>query len=153
MSVLGNGLNGANQCEDALSVQEAEFFMLRRIGAPDDYILALQCNLASTYQALGRHEEALQMDRDTYRGRLKLDGEEYQATLRAASNYAANLINLQRFGRDDAERKRDRRGGGDEALEALLLLGREERLIVVRYGIVLRHYACAHVCWRPPPAQ
>ena len=37
------------------------------------------------------------MDRDVYVGRVKLDGEEHEKTLRAASNYASTLHGLQRF--------------------------------------------------------
>ena len=46
---------------------------------------------------LGRHEEALRMEREVYSGRLKLNGEEHEQTLVAANNYAASLIGLQRF--------------------------------------------------------
>ena len=35
-------------------------------------VLALQDNLATTYESLGRHEQALRMSRDVYSGRLKL---------------------------------------------------------------------------------
>ena len=38
------------------------------------------------------------MDRDVYCGRMKLDGEDDEKTLRAASNYAMSLKGLQRFG-------------------------------------------------------
>ena len=58
---------------------------------------APQTNLACTYATIGRLEEALQMDRDVYSGRLKLDGEEDKETLIAACNYANSLENLKRF--------------------------------------------------------
>ena len=35
--VLGNGLLAANHYEDALSVQEAELSMMRRVGAPEEH--------------------------------------------------------------------------------------------------------------------
>ena len=41
MSVLGCGLSGAEHHEDALSVEEAELAMLRRLGADEDAILAV----------------------------------------------------------------------------------------------------------------
>ena len=38
---LGNGLHAADHHEDAMSVQEAEISLLRRVGAPEDNILAI----------------------------------------------------------------------------------------------------------------
>ena len=54
-------------------------------------------NLANTYQNLGRFDETLSMRRDVYSGRLKLNGEEDEVTLRAANNYAATLKDLEHF--------------------------------------------------------
>ena len=101
MSVLGNGLAAANHHEDALSVGVAELAMMRRIGAPEDVILDTQGNIALTYDALGRHEDALRLKRAVYSGRLKLVGQEHQDTLGAALNYAVSLLGLKR----DAEVK------------------------------------------------
>ena len=92
MNVLVTGLGDANQLADALSVQEAELSMQRRIGASEHSILAAQCNLAGMYKLQGRHEQALRIERDVYRGRLKLNGEENRATLLAATNYASTLF-------------------------------------------------------------
>ena len=94
---LANGLCAAGQNEDALRVREAELSMARRLGAPEDEILRTQGNLAITYEALGRPDEAILMKRDVYFGRLKLRGEEHEETLGAANNYAGSLINLQRI--------------------------------------------------------
>ena len=94
---LGNGLTAAERHEDALSVREAELDMRRRVGASEDVMLGMQGNLAITYESLGRSEQALQLKRDVYRGRLKLNGEEHEMTLRAANNYANSLGNLERF--------------------------------------------------------
>ena len=71
--------------------------MRRRLGDSEDNILTVQGNLAVTYRSLGRHEEALQMKRDVYFGRLKLQGEEHEHTLAAANNYAVTLKELKRF--------------------------------------------------------
>ena len=60
-------------------------------------MLTLHSNIANTYQALGRKEEALSMRRDVYSRRLRLNGEEYEETLRAAYSYAVSLNGLQRF--------------------------------------------------------
>ena len=57
----------------------------------------VKSNLASTYQMLERDEEALSLRRDVYSGRLKLHGEEYKETIRAANNYAHSLCSLKRF--------------------------------------------------------
>ena len=97
MTALGNGLYGAKHYEDAISVYEAELAMKRRLGAPERRILDVQNNLANTYYSLGRLEEASQMDRDIYCGRLKLLGEEHYDTLRAAINYASSHVFLQHF--------------------------------------------------------
>ncbi|CAH0372092.1 unnamed protein product [Pelagomonas calceolata] len=103
MTLLANGLSAAEHHEDALLVYEAELSMLRRNGAPEDRhairhaILAVQGNLANTYQALKRHEEALRMRRDVYSGYLKLHGEENEHTLISASNYAASVLRVKRL--------------------------------------------------------
>jgi hypothetical protein len=97
MRQLGNGLSEADQDEDALLVREAELSWLRRLGASEGDILATQSNLALTYEIVGRLELGLQMKRDVYSGRLKLNGEESERTLRAANNYASSLGLLQRF--------------------------------------------------------
>ena len=46
---------------------------------------------------LGRLEETLRMRRDAYSGRMKLNGEEHERTLRVAYNYSSSLISLKRF--------------------------------------------------------
>ena len=53
----------------------------------------MQTNLASTYSLLGREEEALSLRKEVYSGRVKLDGDESERTLRAANNYVASLVN------------------------------------------------------------
>ncbi len=94
---LGIGLYAAGHYEDASVVQKADLATLRRIGASESSILDVQSNLANTYEMLGRRESALHMKRDVYSGRLKLDGEENERTLRAANNYAASLNYLNRY--------------------------------------------------------
>ncbi len=97
MRQLGNGLSLAERNEEAFSVYEAELSMLRRIGAPEDEFLVAQSNLANTYEALGRLDEGLRLRQDAYSGSLKLNGEEHETTLQAASNYASSLNDLSRF--------------------------------------------------------
>ncbi|CAH0367399.1 unnamed protein product [Pelagomonas calceolata] len=97
MMELGNGLSDAGHHEDALSVKEAELSMLRRIGASEHRMLVAQSNLATTYDAIGRHEDSLRMTREVYAGTLKLEGAEHESTLLEANNYAAILAQLQRF--------------------------------------------------------
>jgi tetratricopeptide (TPR) repeat protein len=97
MTLLGTGLHDVRLYEDSLSVKEAELSLVLRIGDSESNILAVQTNLACTYATLGRREEALSMERDVYFGRLKLNGEEHETTLRAASNYASSLQDLERF--------------------------------------------------------
>jgi len=97
MMQLGNGISSAGYDEDALSVREATLSTLRRIGASEKPILDMQCNLASSYDKLGRLEEALPLRRDVYSGWVKMEGEEHRETLREANNYATSLSRLQRF--------------------------------------------------------
>ena len=99
MNELGLGLHDAKHDEEALAVREANLVTLRRVGAPLQNILAVQCNLATSYHLLGRFEEALIMHRNNYSGRLKLHGEEHHQTIAAAYNYANCLIDLGRLGR------------------------------------------------------
>ena len=95
---LGIGLFAAQRHADALSVQEADLATLRRIGATESSILDVQSNLANTYDKLGRSEEALQMQRHAYSGRLRINGVENLVTLTAANNYAFSLVGkLQRY--------------------------------------------------------
>ena len=75
---------------------QAELSTLRRFGGSEKDILAVQNNLACTYDELGR-PEVLQMNRDVYNGYLKLHGEEHVNTLRATNNYALCLVDLQRY--------------------------------------------------------
>ena len=97
MTQLGNGLYSADRLDDALSVEEANLAMMRRIGASEEHILNAQGNLSNTYAKMKRFEQAIQMDRDVYYGSLKLDGEEHERTITAATCYANSLNALQRF--------------------------------------------------------
>ena len=97
MSVLGSSLTTVDHHEDALSVKEARLSMMRRLNAPEESILITLGNLAVTYQALGRFDEALYLKRDVYFGTVKLLGEEHSETLIEAGNYAYCLLSLQRF--------------------------------------------------------
>ncbi len=97
MNLLGNGLAAADHDEEALSVQEAELLTLRRMDVPEEQMLVVQGNLASTYQALGRFRQALRMRRETYSKRLGFYGADDCDTLRDANNYALSLNGLQCF--------------------------------------------------------
>ncbi|CAH0372095.1 unnamed protein product [Pelagomonas calceolata] len=97
MGLLGNGLSAAKHHEDALAVKEADLSTMRRLGASENNILVAQSNLANSHVRLGRNEQASNMLRDVYSGRLRLNGEEHQSTLRAALNYAILLATLKRF--------------------------------------------------------
>ena len=97
MTELGNGLSSAGHHEYALSVKEADLATRLRLGDSERNMLALQNNLASSYQQLGQGEQALRMKRDVYSGYLNLFGEEDEKTLQAALNYAGALQNLRRL--------------------------------------------------------
>ena len=94
MTTLGNGLSCARHHADALSVQEARLSLMRRVGAPEEHMLAVQGNLASTYVMVGQLEQALRMQREVYSRRVMLNGKEHSETLTAAGNYALNLVDL-----------------------------------------------------------
>jgi len=60
-------------------------------------MLVVRSNLASSYEALGRNEEAMNLQQDVYSGCLRLNGEEHYDTLLAANNYAVSLACHDRF--------------------------------------------------------
>ena len=60
-------------------------------------MLVAQSNLAITYKELGRHEEALRLNREVYSGFLRLNGEEYEGTVQAALNLSTSLVNTSNF--------------------------------------------------------
>ena len=95
--MLGSSLSEAGHHEDALSVKNAELSMLRHVGASDYDMLVVQSNLASSYNRLGRAEEALILRRESYSGSLRLFGQESAETIMEANRYAGCLSNLHRF--------------------------------------------------------
>jgi len=97
MRQLGNGLSDARHHEDALSVKGAELSMARRLGAAEEDLLVVQSNLAGTYRALGRLEEALRMRQNLYSECVRINGEESRETLVEAVCYANALIVSRRF--------------------------------------------------------
>ena len=50
-----------------------------------------------TLESLGRLESALEIKRDVYTSRLKLNGKEHYDTIRESNNYASTLVDLKRF--------------------------------------------------------
>ena len=54
-------------------------------------------NLAISYAALGREEQALFMQRDVYSGTLKQYGEEHEDSLISALNLSTSLVNTSKF--------------------------------------------------------
>ncbi len=95
MTQLGNGLFEADRYEDAAPVREAELAMKLRLGADEAKMLVVQGNLASTYGALGRHEETLRMRREVYIKTVKIYGKSHGDTFLEAYNYAVSLLNQQ----------------------------------------------------------
>ena len=97
MGMLGNGLHVVGHYEDALSVYEARLSTLQRDGDDPAAIICVQGNIATTYQFLGRKEQALRMRRDVYSGCLKLYGEEHEETLREAVCYSSSFMESSRY--------------------------------------------------------
>ena len=94
---LGAGLFHAKRYEDALLVYQAELSMIMRNREPLEQVLITQNNLASTYQVLGREQEALPMLRDVCYGTIMLKDGQHERNAAAANNYASSLLNLERF--------------------------------------------------------
>ena len=59
--------------------------------------VAVQSNLATSYYAVDRFEEALRLRKEAYAGYKKVVGKENRATMVIADNYVISLIALQRF--------------------------------------------------------
>ena len=78
-------------------MKEAELSAMRRLGDSAGNILAVQGNLANTYGALGRDQEALRLRQEVYSGYVKLLGEAHRETILEANNYASFLLDLERF--------------------------------------------------------
>ena len=60
-------------------------------------MLALQHNLANSYEEFGRDEQALCMRQKTYSETLKLLGKEDQHTFLTGHSYASSLLTSERF--------------------------------------------------------
>ena len=97
MTLLGNGLANADHHEDALTVREADFSSLRRLGASEDNMLVVQSNLANTYSKLGRNEDAARLQRHVYYGHLRIFGEDHGRTIVSAYNCASTLGELRDY--------------------------------------------------------
>ena len=91
MTELASGLDDAKHHAEVLSVQEAQFSMMKRLGDSVGNILAVQGNLAISYARVGRLEDAILIERDVYLGYLKLNSEEHERTIVATCNYVASL--------------------------------------------------------------
>ena len=70
---------------------------MRRLGDPEEEIIAAQSNLAMSYHELGRLDESMRLRQDAYSGTLKLYGEEHEYTILEAGNYANMLLSIQRY--------------------------------------------------------
>ena len=71
--------------------------MLRRVGASEKDLLAVQSNLSNIYQGLGREEEGLLLKREVYSKKLKIYGMEHRRTLLEAYNLANTLLDPGRY--------------------------------------------------------
>ena len=66
-------------------------------GASEHHVLVTQGNLASTYRALGRTEQALSLRRDVYSGTVKLRGKQHVDSIKECGNLIINILELRRF--------------------------------------------------------
>ena len=93
MGQLGNGLSSAELFADAMHVRETELAMLERQGKDNTpCFLNTQCNLANTYQKIGRYAECLKMQRLNFALSLRVYGREEEETLAAVINLVAVLL-------------------------------------------------------------
>ena len=90
--MLGNGLGDAGHHEDALAVQEAELAMTRRLGASEKNMLAMQNNLAITYEELGRTGDSLRIKKAIYATHARLFGDSDEETLGSAVSLSIGLV-------------------------------------------------------------
>ena len=97
MTTLGNGLTEVGHYEEAMSVQEAELSLGRRLGVSERSILVTLSNLAGCYTKLQRHHDCCRIMREVYSTRTKLLGPSDLETISAAYNLAIVLRNLQRY--------------------------------------------------------
>ena len=97
MNLLGNGLSEMNRYADALSVQTAQYKTMERVGDSDHNALALQGNIASSYEKLGQRDKALRIRRDVYSKTLKICGEESIETIGSVINYTQSLMSHAHF--------------------------------------------------------
>lgn len=67
-------------------------------GDSEGNILVAQSNISSSYAELGRHEEALRIERDVYARKVALYGTLHEYTLLSAVNLACSLVeDLEQF--------------------------------------------------------
>ena len=95
MTILANGLNNAGRVEESLVVYEAGLAAAERT-RPDVHHFVQKDNLASCYDDLGRHEEALSLHRENYAAETAAVGIT-EGTLTTASNMSIALINTKKF--------------------------------------------------------
>ena len=97
MNLLGNGLSEMNRYADALSVQTAQYKTMERYGESDHNRLALESNLASSFEKLGQGDRALRIRRNVYSKTLRIYGEESIETIESVINYAQSLMSHAHF--------------------------------------------------------
>ena len=86
-----------NHYEDALPVQEAELSMLRRLGASANNMLAVQGNLAGTYECLDGIKTPCGLSETSYSGCVKLLGEEHAQNSLSSQQLRVVPFSLKRF--------------------------------------------------------
>ena len=97
MTELGGGLHEVKLYEDALLVDEAKLSLLKRLGRSKREMLSVRCNLARTYQLLGRRDEALVSLRAVYDDAVAAFGPDNELSLNSALNLSVDLIKAGKF--------------------------------------------------------
>ena len=97
MTALGNGLVDVERHEERLRILEVELATEKRVGARESDMLRVKGNIASTYQSLGRLEEALSLEREIYARHVALEGVDSDMTMIALICLANTLSKLHRY--------------------------------------------------------
>ena len=98
MGALGNGLQANDEAEAALPVLVANLALHERYWLDDENaVLIAKANLAGCLAAVGRHVEALRLQRDVYARSLTFYGDASDDTLIDAANLASSLIEARAF--------------------------------------------------------
>ena len=96
--MLANGLGCVKLVRESLQVNEALLAQKLRDHPNDiDGICLLENNIATCFNDLGRHEEALGLLKNGYERYVSLLGPKHERSIMAGQNYGTMLLNVEKF--------------------------------------------------------